>query len=117
MNLWQSIITEEETKLFNWYNQDTNVQIFITLFNGHFKSQEDPYDPENEGTTDDDLNGTLDQYDNTILDPLEMLDWEKEPTEDDPFIYDGGPCNYDVSDIYVIKIVPKLENNLQKEGE
>lgn len=114
-------ITEEETKLFNWYNQDTDVQIFITLFNGHFKSQEDPYDPGNEGTTDNDFNGTLDQYDNTIIDPLDILetyfDGEVDPVKDDPFIYDGGPCNYDVSDIYVIKIVPKLENNLQKEGE
>lgn len=109
---WKSLIsfdiTAEETKNFNWYNQDVSVQIFIVIRNGHYKSQENfELDP-NKSTQE-----YLEEFDKDFSDITDPLDYEF-INEDDEFIVDTdiGPCNYDVSPIYKVKVVRKL-----KEGE
>ena len=106
---WKSLIsfdiTAEETKNFNWYNPDVRVQIFITLRNGHYKSQENfELDPSIS------MQEYLDNFDKDFEDTTDQLNYEF-IDERDPFIVDQdiGPASYDVSPIYKIKIVKKLE--------
>ena len=108
---WKSLISfdvnAEETKNFNGYNQDVNVQVFVTLRSGHFKSQ--LTFSLNNMTTEEYLAYIDRQTFKGVENPLEGdVDYEFFE-EDDPFIPDGGPARYDVSPIYKIKIVRKLQ--------
>ena len=111
---WKSLIsfdiTAEETKNFNWYNPDVSVQVFITLNSGHFESQVNFKFDENESL--DEILAKINFK--GVKNPLEEdIDYEF-IDEDDPFIPDGGPDHYDVSPIYKIKIVRKLQEGETK---
>lgn len=105
---WYSLISctisDEETNKFNGYNKDINVQIFTTLRSGYY---EPGYESGYADLTPEEL---MLIYKGKVLynDDGSLL-------YQDRFIPTFGPCSFDASPIYKIKLVRKLVEDVATE--